>query len=360
MSLHFETLTIEAIHHETPDCVSIQFAVPENLKEKFQFTQGQYLSLRKTINGQEYRRSYSICNGLNEDGLCIAIKRMQGGVFSNYANDFFKVNDKLEVMPPMGKFHTILSATQQKNYTAFVAGSGITPILSIIKTTLFTEHQSNFTLVYANKNRQSIIFKEQLEALKNQYMDRFQLIHILSREKTDAPIHFGRIDAAKCIALSHTLIDLKKTDEFFICGPEEMIFTVKEQLTQLGVAANKIHFELFHAPGGKSLTQQMNGKTTGQGLSSSISLTADGITIQFKADYNGVSILDAALASGADLPFACKGGVCCTCKAKLLEGTVDMDRNFGLEQDEINNGYILTCQAHPTSDKLVIDFDTKQ
>lgn len=359
MSIHFEQLTVREVSRETNDCVSIAFEVPENLKASFQFIQGQYITLKTKIGGEEVRRSYSICSSPLDGELRVAVKKVPRGVFSTYANELLKAGDQLDVMPPMGKFFTPLAPTQKKNYVGFAAGSGITPLLSIIKTTLQIEKESIFTLVYGNRNRHSIIFRETLEALKNKYMDRFRLIHILSRETTDAPLNSGRIDADKCLVLCDKTIDLKQTDEFFLCGPEEMIFSVKNVLEQQGVAPEKIHFELFTTAGQQNKKIHLQEEEMDKGPKSKITVKLDGISFDFELSQKGDAILDAALKHGADLPYACKGGVCCTCRAKLVEGEVDMEVNYGLEPDEIEQGFILTCQSHPKSEKVIVDFDVK-
>lgn len=359
MSIHFHELKVLEVRRETNDCVSIAFTIPNELKETYQYKQGQYITLRTTINGQEVRRSYSICSSPLDNELRVAVKKVEEGLFSTHANEQLKKGDILDVMPPIGKFFTELHPEQSKQYTGFAAGSGITPLLSIIKTTLRTELKSSFTLVYGNRNRHSIIFKEELEGLKNLYMDRFRVIYILSREKTDAAINFGRIDAEKCNELCNKNLDIIRTDEFFLCGPENMIFSVKDQLEKMGVDKKKIHFELFTTPGGKKMTVdrgQLTGKTE---VKSKITIKLDGISFDFDLGFEGDGILDAALKHGADLPYACKGGVCCTCRAKLIEGEVDMDVNYGLEQEEIEQGFILTCQSHPRTEKVVVDFDVK-
>lgn len=359
MSIHFEQLTVREVRRETHDCVSIAFEVPEQLKEAFRFLQGQYITLKTKIGGEEVRRSYSICSSPLDHELRVAVKKVPNGVFSTYANELLKAGDSLEVMPPMGKFFTPLLSSQKKNYVGFAAGSGITPLLSIIKTTLQTEKESTFTLVYGNRNRHSIIFRETLEALKNKYMNRFRLIHILSRETTDTPLNSGRIDADKCLTLCDKTIDLQRTDEFFLCGPEEMIFSVKNVLEEKGVVAQKIHFELFTTAGQQNKKIQQLETETDKGPKSKITVKLDGISFDFELSQKGEAILDAALKQGADLPYACKGGVCCTCRAKLVEGEVDMEVNYGLEPDEIEQGFILTCQSHPKSEHVVVDFDIK-
>jgi ring-1,2-phenylacetyl-CoA epoxidase subunit PaaE len=351
----FYTLPIKEINRETNDCVSITFNVPQNLKENFTYLQGQYLTLKTNINNQEVRRSYSICSSPIDGELSIAVKKVKEGLFSTYANEVLKVNDTLEVAAPQGKFYSTLQANNCKKYIAIAAGSGITPILSIIKTTLAIEPRSNFILVYGNKNTGSIIFKEQLEALKNKNLGRLQLIHILSREKTDAPINSGRIDEEKLHQLSK-LIDWKSTDEVFMCGPEEMIITTKAFLENKGVDKKQIHLELFTTTA--KIKKAKSVTVADKKPKSKVSIKTDGRTFDIEIGFDeDQSILDAALQNGADLPFACKGGVCCTCKAKLLEGKVEMDVNWGLEHEELEQGYILTCQAHPTTEIVVIDFD---
>ncbi|HET7898607.1 MAG TPA: 1,2-phenylacetyl-CoA epoxidase subunit PaaE, partial [Flavisolibacter sp.] len=351
--IHFHPLRVKKIEKETEDCVAIEFEVPEALKEAFQFIQGQNLTIKKTFNGEELRRNYSICSSPFDNKLKVAVKKVEGGLFSTWANDELKAGDVLEVLPPTGKFYTSLRAEQKKNYVAFAAGSGITPLLSIIKTTLQTEPRSTFTLVYGNRTKASIIFKEDLEALKDKYLDRFRVYHVLSREQTDAPINSGRIDTDKLTLFFDKLIDLKTCDEFFLCGPEEMIFCIRGFLAGKGVANEKIHFELFTVPGQKQ--QAIGNKqlvTEAESAKAKVSVKVDGILFDFDLAYESESILDAALKHGADLPYACKGGVCTTCKAKLLEGKVSMDVNWGLEPDEVEKGYVLTCQSHPQTETV--------
>jgi ring-1,2-phenylacetyl-CoA epoxidase subunit PaaE len=359
MSVHFEKIRVKRVKKETPDCVSIVFDIPQELQEKFFYKHGQHLTMRTFINGEEVRRSYSLCSSPLDKEWRVAVKKAEGGSFSSYANTVLKTGDLLEVMPPLGHFYTEVDPAHKKSYVAFAAGSGITPVLSIIKTVLTTELNSSITLVYGNRNRSSIIFREQLEALKNKYIDRFSLIHVLSREMTDAAVNHGRIDAAKCALLFQKVVDIH-ADEFFICGPEEMIFTVKGFLQEQGVEEKKIHFELFTTPG---INQKIKTKPkkpgAGEKTKSSVTVKQDGIIFGFDVDYDGDAILDAALKQGADLPYSCKGGMCCTCKAKLLEGEVEMDVHYGLEAEEIKQGFILTCQSHPKTEKLVIDFDIK-
>ena len=358
MSVHFHQLKVKDIRKETVDCVSISFEVPEELKDQFIYKQGQYLTLRTTINGEEVRRSYSVCSSPLDNELRIAVKAVENGSFSKYANELLQKGEVIEAMPPLGKFFTELNPEHKKRYVAFAAGSGITPILSIIKTTLLTEPNSEFTLVYGNRNRHTIIFKEELEALKNRFINRFRVIHILSREKMDAPINFGRIDLTKCETLFTKAINVESTDEFFLCGPEEMIFSVKETLEKKGVDKKKVHFELFTSAASLKRPTVQHTSISNE-VKSKITIKLDGTAFDFDLGFEGESVLDAALKQGADLPFACKGGVCCTCRAKLVEGEVDMDLNYGLEPEEIEQGFILTCQSHPRTKKVVIDFDVK-
>ncbi len=358
MAIHFHSLKVKEVKKQTPECVSVTFDVPEELKKDFAFTHGQNITLKKVIDGEEARRSYSICTAPFEKELTVAVKKVDGGKFSTYANEILKAGDTIDVLPPTGKFNTVLDAANKKNYTAFAAGSGITPVISIIKTTLQAEPQSSFTLVFANRSRASIIFFEELEGIKNKYLQRFNFISLLTKERTDADIFFGRIDNTKLNQLNK-LIDYSKQDEFFICGPEEMIFCVKDFLEAKGIEKKKVHFELFTTPGRNGKKSKEARKQEAEKIKSLVQIKLDGRTVGFPMGFESVSILDEALKQGADLPFACKGGVCCTCKAKLLEGKVEMDVNWGLEEEELRQGFILTCQSHPVTEKVVIDFDAR-
>lgn len=361
---HFQRLKIEDVRRETADCVSIAFHIPPELREAFRYSQGQNITVRTFVAGMEVRRSYSICSSPLDVELRIAVKKVPGGQFSTFANEVLQPGHELEVLTPSGKFYTELRPENQKRYLAFAAGSGITPVISLIKTTLAVEPQSHFTLVYGNRHRPSIIFRDQLEALKNRYMQRLALHHILSREEMDIPLYQGRIDADKCRELCDGVIDLSSTDEVYLCGPEEMIFTVRDWLEQQGVEKKKIHFELFHPLDKTGIatrerqTSPENGAAATE-KTSQVTVRLDGINHVFNLPFEGASILDAALYEGVDLPFACKGGVCCTCRARLTEGQVEMDLNYALEADELAAGFILTCQSHPRSPKVTVDFDSK-
>ncbi len=359
----FHPLKVKQIKRETADSVSITFDIPNELKNDYIFKQGQSLTFRKTFNGEEMRRSYSICSSPFDGELRIGIKQVENGLFSTYANMELKPGEELDVMTPIGHFYTELDPANAKNYFAFAAGSGITPILGIIKTTLITEPKSTFTLVYGNKNTGSIMFLEEIEGLKNKYLERFTVFHILSRESVDVPILNGRINAEKCKDFfDKKLIDPQKLDEVFVCGPEDMILAVKETMVKAGVDSKHIHFELFTTPAHSQIEYKTQASAPAKKDSVSkanVSVKIDGITYQMDLAFGGDSILDTALKAGADLPFACKGGVCCTCRAKVTKGSVSMDMNFSLEDDEVEKGYILTCQSHPTSDEVFVDFDLK-
>lgn len=358
MAVHFHPLTVKQLLKETADCVIITFDIPEAQMDLFQFDPGQNITVRKKIECEEIRRTYSICTAPFENKLSVAVKKIEGGLFSSYANDQLMEGDVLEVMPPTGKFNTPLNPFNKKNYLALAAGSGITPIISIIKTTLSTETESSFTLVYGNRYKRSILFFEELAGLKNKYPERFNLIHTLSREKSVSPVNFGRITATKLIELQK-IIDYKSIDETFICGPKEMLFEVKKFLETKDVDQQKIHFELFTTPFNLEKINLKSSPNIAESAKSKISIQLDGRMFNFYLAFNNESILDAALAQGADLPYACKGGVCSTCKAVITEGKVKMDANYALESDELSKGFILTCQSHPLTETVSIDFDSR-
>jgi ring-1,2-phenylacetyl-CoA epoxidase subunit PaaE len=360
MSLHFHKLTVKDVRRETPDAVSVCLEVPDELRDSFRFAPGQNIAVRQVIDGEECRRNYSICSAPGEPEFRIAVKQIEGGRFSTWANTVLKPGDQLDVMPPSGRFQTPMDPAAQRQYMAFAAGSGITPVMSIMKATLAAEPLSSFTLVYGNRDRRHIIFREELESLKNRYLSRFQVIHVLSREATDTELHSGRIDEVKCAHIDEKIVSFHGIHAFFLCGPEGMIHAVRECLLRRGVAPERIHFELFHASGSSSVAG-----TTGSaaqdvsGPVASVSVRHDGILTHFELPYNGDTILQAALNKGLDLPFACKGGMCCTCRAKLAEGSVEMERNYALEKSELEAGFILTCQSHPRSGKILVDFDVR-
>ena len=355
LAIHFHKLKVKDTRKESADCVSVAFEIATGIQKDFQFIPGQNVTLRKTFNGEEIRRSYSICSSPFENELRVAIKKVPGGIFSTYACDQLQKGDMIEVLPPTGNFYTEILPSQKKNYLFIAAGSGITPVISLVKTILAIEKESEVTLLYGNKGLNSVIFKEQLESLKDKYMQRFNLHHVFSREKTENDFNSGRINDEKLKILSK-LVNFKTVDNFFICGPEPLIYSAKDFLRKTGIDPDKIHFELFTTPTKQSTKIFEEVKQT-QLEGSEITMRIDGRTFQFKLDYNGKSILDAGLEHGADLPFACKGGVCCTCKAKLIEGQVEMEANYGLEKSELKAGYILTCQSHPRSERVLVDYD---
>lgn len=355
MTPKFHSLQIADVRKETEDTVSIAFEVPTALTSDYSFLPGQYLTLKAIINGADTRRSYSLCSAPFENEWRVAVKQVENGVFSSFANSSLKAGDTLEVMTPTGNFCLKPDANAKKTYALFAAGSGITPILSIAKTALKEEPNSEVNLFYGNKNFNSIIFREEVEALKNTYMNRLRVVHVLSRESLGNTIQKGRINKEKCDDLFNAFLANDTIDAVYVCGPEEMILGVKDSMLENGVAEKAIHFELFTTPGVKK-TEEV-APSTEAAIASNVSIILDGDTIDLALNSDGETILDAAQRAGADLPFACKGGVCCTCKAKIMEGSAKMDVNYALEKDEVEAGYILTCQAHPTSEKLIVSFD---
>jgi len=355
----FHPLKVKEVRRETKDAVSVAFEVPVDLLDDYQFIQGQYLTLKAIVNEEEVRRNYSVCVSPLDKELRVAIKKVPGGRFSTYANDVLAAGDVLDVMTPMGKFFTAVKPENKKNYLGFAGGSGITPVISIMKTVLEVEAESTFTLFYGNRGVDSIIFKEAIEALKNKYIERLTVHHVFSQERLDSDLFNGYITQEKCSQFAKLLFDPNDIDEVFICGPEPMMLAISEALAAEGIDKKQIHFELFTAPGAKNQQKTTIEKETfvDKGELSEVAIRLDGNTFQFNLPYAGENILDAALKQGADLPFACKGGVCATCRAKLVEGKVDMDINYALEEDDVKAGFILTCQAHPRSEKILVDFD---
>lgn len=359
MARHFHHLKIKKITKETPECVTIEFDITENLWPYFVYKHGQNVTIKTHLDTN--RRTYSISSSPLENKLAIAVKKVPNGVFSAYALEKLKEGDMLEVMEPAGSFYSDLKYGQKKSYLFFAAGSGITPIISIIKSVLDIEPESTVTLFYGNRNVASIIYKEELEGLKNKYFRRFSLTYIISREPADSPLNSGRIDEEKLKAFEK-IIDYSGFDEVFICGPEQMIFTVRDFMKARGITDKNIHFELFVGQGMQVATQEEDKKTTGKKEVSSaevsdVTIILDGHTYEIKVPYSKPTILDAGLDDGIDLPYSCKSGVCTTCRAKLLEGEVEMDVNYGLEDYEVEEGYILTCQSHPRTPSCKVDYD---
>ncbi len=358
MSTAFYKVKIKNIIKETHDTVSISFDIAEDLMSKFHYKQGQYLTFKVPGNEDE-RRSYSLCSSPFDQEWRVAVKLVPGGLFSVMANEQLKVGDELEIMAPLGNFYSELDSGNNKHYVFFAAGSGITPVISIIKTVLLSEPNSECTLFYSNKTSSGIIFKEQLEALKNKNLGRFSLYYLLSRERMDIELFQGRINENKCQQLLENFQHIVHADEFFLCGPFEMIESVKSNLLKSGADKSKIHTELFTPPDQQKLVSGKI-KTEKFGMKekiSHVSVNVDGVTTDFELSFHGRSVLEEAVSKGVDLPYSCKGGVCSTCRAKLLEGEVEMTVNYALEEEEIEDGYILTCQSHPRSEKVRIDFD---
>ncbi|MFG6589950.1 2Fe-2S iron-sulfur cluster-binding protein [Sulfitobacter sp. 1A12157] len=350
----FHPLTVTDIHHTIRDAVVLTLK-PEN-PEAFAFTQGQYLTFKQDFDGTELRRNYSICAGLDDGELKVGIKRVDGGAFSTYANTELKVGDMLHAMPPQGKFFTPIEPEVAKNYLGFAGGSGITPVLSILKTVLKREPQSTFTLVYANRAVNTIMFREELEDLKNRYMGRLTVIHILESGQ-DMELFEGRVDQAKCDALFKHWIQIDTIDTAFICGPEPMMLAIAEALKTNGLGEDQIKFELFsESQQGRLAKQEIAKRSEGQ-KGTEITVIIDGARRSFSMQ-KGQSVLEAALENGQEAPFSCKAGVCSTCMGKVLEGEVEMISNHALEDYEVERGYVLTCQSYPLSDTLVIDYDT--
>ena len=355
-------LTVAAVDPETDSAIRVSFEVPEKLRDLFRYRQGQYLTLESEIDGERVRRSYSICSGINDEAMQVAIKRVEGGVFSNYANDSLKPGDQIDAMPPQGSFFTDLDPEAQRSYLFISAGSGITPVISNIRSILEEEPHSRVTLLFGNQRTNTMMFREALSFLKNRYLTRLHWVNILSREDQGSDVLNGRLNNRKGAELNQCLIDLGSYDEYFICGPESMISEVSRGLRGVGVAETSIHYELFasSAEDARAVVEKHHARALEYGgKTSEVTVVMDGRSSSFELSADGENVLDAGLNQGLDLPYSCKGGVCSTCKARLVEGEVDMDITHGLEADEIENGFILTCQAHPISDKVVVDFDQK-
>jgi len=361
---NFYTLKIADVQPETETAIAVTFAVPAELEAKFNFIQGQFLTLRAMIDGEDVRRSYSICSGVNDGHMRVGIKRVKNGKFSNFANDTFKPGMEIEVMPPQGSFYTEVKADQSKNYMCIAAGSGITPMISILKTVLSTEADSKVTLIYGNRRSNSVMFKDELNFVKNRYMNRFKWINIMDYEDQGADLLNGRIDNAKGYALQKAgLINIKEVDEAFICGPESMMSEVSRGFRLEGLTDDQIHYELFanSSADSKEMLEKAAARKEqfGEEKMSKVTVKSDGRAVMFDLAAVGENILDAGMNNGLDLPYSCKAGVCSTCKCKLVEGEVDMDISHGLEKHEIEAGYILSCQAHPISETVVVDFDER-
>ncbi|MVO15028.1 2Fe-2S iron-sulfur cluster-binding protein [Parasedimentitalea huanghaiensis] len=353
----FHDLTVTDIHKTIRDAVVVTLKPVNGAAEHFDFTQGQYLTFRRDFEGEELRRSYSICAGKDEDILQVGIKRVDGGAFSTWANTELKVGDTLQAMPPMGSFFTPLEDGAHKQYLGFAGGSGVTPVLSILKTTLTAEPNSRFTLVYANKGVNTIMFREELEDLKNLYMGRLNVIHILESDAQEIDLFTGLVTEDKCAQLFEHWIDIENTDTAFICGPEPMMLGIASALRTAGMDDAQIKFELFaSSQPGRAKRKVSAADAASGGNQTKAAITLDGATRTIEMGKD-LSILDAALENAMDAPFACKAGVCSTCRCKVIEGEVEMAANHALEDYEVEKGYVLSCQAYPVTDTVVVDYD---
>jgi ring-1,2-phenylacetyl-CoA epoxidase subunit PaaE len=353
----FHPLRVASVERLTDDAVAVTFDVPPELRGEFRFQAGQHVSIRSPVVGDDVRRNYSICAPATSGRLRIGVKRIPDGVFSSYAAERLQPGDVLDIMTPTGSFSTALHAGQRKRYGAIAAGSGITPVLSILSTALEVEPGSRAVLIYVNRTTLNIMFLEDLEDLKNRYPDRFQLIHVLDEEPLDVEILSGRLDADRLGRILDRLVLPDDVDDWFLCGPLPMTDVAREVLLARGAGEQHIHRELFFvgpppAAGNRAAAPQEEPAT-----GASVTVLLDGRSQSFVLPEDGASILDATLRYRADAPFACKNGVCGTCRAKVVEGKVRMDANYALEPAEVDAGYALACQSHPAADRVVIDFD---
>ncbi|MFC7704346.1 1,2-phenylacetyl-CoA epoxidase subunit PaaE [Plastorhodobacter daqingensis] len=353
----FHPLEVTDVRRETRDAVVVTLRPRKEDRAAFSFTQGQYLTFRRSFDGEELRRSYSICAGLDEGVIRVGIKRVDGGAFSSWANENLRPGEVLEAMPPMGNFFTVLEPEAARHYLGFAGGSGITPVLSIIKTVLAREPNSRFTLVYANRQISSIMFREELDDLKSTYLGRFSVIHVLESEAQDIDLFTGRVDGAKCAELFSRWIDIASVDTAFICGPEPMMLAIAQALRDHGLSDDQIKFELFAAGQPGRARQRVAATLTDQDAACEATVTLDGTTRTFRMPKAGQSLLEAALSNAIDAPYACKAGVCSTCRARVIEGEVEMETNHALEDYEVRQGYVLTCQCYPISDRIVVSYD---
>ena len=353
----FYPLKIAEVRRETSDSVSLRLDVPDALRDRFAFRAGQHLTLRRDLGGEDIRRNYSLCVAPHEGEWRIAVKQIAGGVFSSFANADLKAGDVLEVMVPHGSFTWSFDPEARRSYVAFAGGSGITPILSLMKTALATEPRSRFTLLYGNRSSATVMFLEELAALKNRYLDRLQVFHFLEDEAEEIELFNGRLDASKTEEVLSALVDPTTTDAFFICGPGPMMDAVEQGLLAREVPKDRILIERFTVgrPSAHDVARAEVLEQKAAGLQ--LTVTLDGRRLKVAFDPAKGAILDNARAAGLPAPFACKGGVCATCRAKVISGSVEMKLNYGLSEEEVADGYVLTCQAVPTSEGVVISYD---
>jgi ring-1,2-phenylacetyl-CoA epoxidase subunit PaaE len=352
----FHSLQVQQVQPATRDAIAVTFALPPELASEFAYLQGQYLTLRTRLDGQEIRRSYSICSAVQDDRLRVAIKRVPGGAFSNWAAEQLKPGVAIDVMTPQGQFHLPLQPDARRHIVAFASGSGITPVLSIVKSTLLAEPHTRVTLVYGNRSSSSVMFKEELADLKDTYLGRLNLVWIMSREAQDIDLFNGRIDYDKCCRLLEHWIDPAGIDAAFICGPQDMMQATERALHDKGVEGSRIKTELFGTLLDDGRVRPPRAPVQGSGQCA-VEVVMDGTRRSFVMDKNKDNLVDAGIQAGIEMPFSCKGGVCSTCRAQVVQGEVDMDINFALEDYEVARGFVLCCQSYPVTDRLTIDFD---
>jgi ring-1,2-phenylacetyl-CoA epoxidase subunit PaaE len=353
----FHKLKIAEVRRETPDAVSIRFEVPKHLQQTFAFKAGQHLTLRAQLDGEDVRRNYSVCVAPSENEIRIAIKQMMPGRFSAWANANLREGHIIEVLPPMGRFVAPESVRPDPYYVALAGGSGITPVISILKTVLETQASARFVLLYGNRSTASAMFLEELAGLKNRYMDRLELYHFLEDEAEEIDLFNGRLDRAKCEAVFELLIDVKSTDAFFICGPGPMMDAAEAALLARGVTPEKILIERFTSSALSAEQLATREALQQKAAGTELIVTLDGRRSRIGFDPTKGSILDCVQAAGMPAPYACKGGVCTTCRAKILEGQVTMTKNYGLTEQEVVDGYVLTCQSVPATEQVVLSYD---
>ncbi len=351
----FHSLTVSELRNETADSVRICLQIPDDLQREFEFLPGQHLPIQIEIDGKAVRRTYSICSAPGDGSLEIGVRIQPDGQFSGFVAEHLQIGDVLQVMPPFGQFHASIDAANEKTYLAFVSGSGITPIISIIKSTLEQEPRSRFLLFYGNRRQNTTMFIDDLYALKNWYPERLQLFFLFTREEPEYPIFSGRLDGEKAAELFKMFCTGLEPDEAFICGPDTMIETVRNSLREQGMDDEDIHVERYGAPRKKPVASPSVAATGEQEFN--ITVIMDGHQKSFQMSSAGSSIVDAAAENGIELPFSCKGGVCATCRTHVREGEVRMDTNYGLEAWEVEKGYVLACQSHPVSDRVTLDYD---
>ncbi len=361
MSALFHDLRVKSIEPDTAEASILSFEVPPELREAFGFTQGQYLTLRARIDGQDLRRSYSICAGVDDGELRVGVRRVKGGVFSNWINESVRPGDRISVMAPQGRFFVPIEPESRRHHVGIAGGSGITPILSIMKTVLSREPKSHFTLIYGNRMLRSTMFKEELEDLKNRYMTRLSLQHVFSDEPTDAPINSGLMNRDKIGEFLATVVPAPTLDHVYVCGPFQMNDEAEAALLAAGVPPERIHIERFGvAPGAATpVGAVVHEAQPGDAERAKVVIVRDGLRREIDFSKDQPSILDAASAAGLEVPFSCTSGVCGTCRCKVMEGEVRMERNFALDKAEVANGFVLACQAHPLTEKVVLSFDER-